>query len=89
MCVCSAVHHHYHMCPVCHKTQACLGVHLRRACMKDATPEAINAAVEKAKDDVHELLKSGRVFQYDKLRDIMDARDPLGKYVAKIISFIN
>ena len=44
------------------------------------------AAVGKAKDDVHELLESGRIFHYDKLRDIMDARDPLGKYVAKMIS---
>lgn len=49
--------------------------------MKNSTPEAIDAEVEKAKRDVLELLASGRVFSYVLLCQIVDDADPLGRLV--------
>ena len=79
--VSSKPNRHYLLCPVCMKTQETLSVHLRRVCMKNSTAEAIEAEVEKAKRDVHELLASGRVFSYVLLRQIMDDADPLSRLV--------
>ncbi|XP_034048782.1 uncharacterized protein LOC117529976 [Thalassophryne amazonica] len=79
-----AAHRHFLLCPVCNRTQQALGVHLRRTCMKDATRETITAAVEKAKDDVFQLLKTGRVFTYDLLRGIIESRDPLGRLIEEL-----
>ncbi|XP_076579912.1 uncharacterized protein LOC143316080 [Chaetodon auriga] len=75
---------HYLLCPLCLKTKDFLSVHLRRVCMKDSTPEAIGAAVEKAKKDVHDLLVSGRVFPYVLLCQILDDADPLSRLTEEL-----
>ncbi|XP_076580319.1 uncharacterized protein LOC143316317 [Chaetodon auriga] len=75
---------HYLLCPLCLKTKDFLSVHLRRVCMKDSTPEAIGAAVEKAKKDVHDLLVSGRVFPYLLLCQILDDADPLSRLTEEL-----
>ncbi|XP_076581819.1 uncharacterized protein LOC143317613 [Chaetodon auriga] len=75
---------HYLLCLLCLKTKDFLSVHLRRVCMKDSTPEAIGAALEKAKKDVHDLLVSGRVFPYVLLRQILDDADPLSRLTEEL-----
>lgn len=77
---------HHLLCPYCSRTQDMLSIHLRRVCMKKETPEAIDAVVEKTKSDAHELLESGRVFQYKLLQDIMSDADPLGNLVKELRS---
>ncbi|XP_034025740.1 uncharacterized protein LOC117510222 isoform X2 [Thalassophryne amazonica] len=52
--------------------------------MKNATPETMTEAIEKAKDDVFELLKTGRVFHYDLLRGIVESCDPLGRLIEEL-----
>ncbi len=69
-----------HLCPVCQKTQETTSVHLHRVCMKQGTPQAIAAEVEKAKKEVHEILVSGRVLSYGLLRQIKDDADPLCRF---------
>ncbi|XP_065151081.2 uncharacterized protein [Paramisgurnus dabryanus] len=68
---------HYLLCPICKKTQATLSVHLRRVCMKKATPKAITNVVEKAKSDVLEILQCGRIFSYGHLHRIFNYPDSL------------
>lgn len=74
----------YLLCPLCQKTKDCLSVHLRRQCMKNSTPEAINAAVEKAKKEAHEVLAFGRVFHYMLLRQIFDDAEPLARMMEEL-----
>lgn len=67
---------------MCKKTQAQLPSHLKVTCMKgDQQAEAREAAVKKAKQEVHQILVSGRVFSYGLLRQIQDDADPLSRFV--------
>ncbi|XP_028297524.1 uncharacterized protein LOC114459484, partial [Gouania willdenowi] len=75
---------HYLLCPVCLKTNESLSVHLRRVCMKNGTPEAINAVVEKAKKEAHALLVSGRIFNYGRLCQIMADANPLKRMIEEL-----
>ncbi|XP_028296774.1 uncharacterized protein LOC114458554 [Gouania willdenowi] len=75
---------HCLLCPVCLKTNESLSVHLCRVCMKNATPEAINAVVEKAKKEAHELLVSGKIFNYGRLCQIMADANPLKRMIEEL-----
>ncbi|XP_072563864.1 uncharacterized protein [Paramormyrops kingsleyae] len=75
---------HFLLCPVCKKTQASLSVHLTRVCMKRSSKEAIQEVVEKAKQDVLEVLQWGRVFSYRHLRDIMDDANPMSRMIQEL-----
>lgn len=46
-----------------------LSVHLRRVCMKTATLEARQAALDEAKCNALEILETGRVFDYNMLKN--------------------
>ncbi|XP_063049989.1 uncharacterized protein LOC134444691 [Engraulis encrasicolus] len=72
-----AARRHYLLCPVCLKTQDSLSCHLRRVCMKDKTGPQILEVVEKAKNDVCDLLKNGRAFSYKVLKQIVSSPNPL------------
>ena len=72
-----AARRHYLLCPVCLKTQESLSCHLRRVCMKDKTDPQILEVVEKAKNDVCDLLKNGRAFSYAVLKRIVSSPNPL------------
>ncbi|XP_072563254.1 uncharacterized protein [Paramormyrops kingsleyae] len=75
---------HFLLCPVCKNTQASLSVHLTRVCMKRSSKEAIQEVVEKAKQDVLEVLQWGRVFSYRHLRDIMDDANPMSRMIQEL-----
>ena len=60
-----------------------LSVHLRRVCLKNGSKAEISRIVQKAKDDAEEVLDTGRVFEYEQLRLILDTADPLTRFVAK------
>ncbi|KAA0712515.1 hypothetical protein E1301_Tti019089 [Triplophysa tibetana] len=75
---------HFLACPTCKKTQATLSVHLRRVCMKNATPEAIAKVVEKAKADSLEILQTGRVFSYGQLAKIMLDPSPIDSLIEEL-----
>ncbi|KAI7795266.1 hypothetical protein IRJ41_013178 [Triplophysa rosa] len=81
----SNVHHrHYLVGPKCKKTQATLSVHLRRVCMKDATPKVITEVVEKAKANSLEILRSGIVFSYGHLAKIMLDASPIDRMIEEL-----
>ncbi|XP_055038962.2 uncharacterized protein [Misgurnus anguillicaudatus] len=75
---------HYLLCPICKKTQAILSVHLRRVCMKKATPKAITSVLDKAKSDVLEILQFGRIFSYDHLHRILNDPDSLSRLIEEL-----
>ena len=62
-------------------------MHLERTCMKNTAKDVKAKVVEKAKEEASALLRTGRVYTYQLLQDIMAAKDPLKRYVAKTISF--
>ncbi|XP_057693449.1 uncharacterized protein LOC130916608 [Corythoichthys intestinalis] len=72
------------MCPYCHKSQQGLSCHLRRTCRKDASPKVIKEIVNKAKDDVFNLLRHGRVYRYQLLREVLDSKDPLKRLIQEL-----
>ncbi|KAJ8362280.1 hypothetical protein AAFF_G00384830 [Aldrovandia affinis] len=75
---------HIMLCPVCHKTQDILSAHLRRVCMKRETPEAISAALNKAKVDTREHLKTGMVWSYGLICSIMGDANPVSRMVEEL-----
>ncbi|KAJ8362188.1 hypothetical protein AAFF_G00390860 [Aldrovandia affinis] len=75
---------HIMLCPVCHKPQDILSAHLRRVCMKRETPEAISAALNKAKVDTREHLKTGMVWSYGLICSIMGDANPVSRMVEEL-----
>ncbi|XP_051809492.1 uncharacterized protein LOC110945292 isoform X2 [Acanthochromis polyacanthus] len=75
---------HYLLCPVCNKSQDCLSVHLERTCMKQTSKDERAKVVEKAKEEASVLLRSGRVYTYQLLQDILGAKDPLKRLIGEL-----
>ncbi|KAJ8362231.1 hypothetical protein AAFF_G00388600 [Aldrovandia affinis] len=75
---------HIMLCPVCHKPQDILSAHLRRVCMKRETPEAVSAALNKAKVDTREHLKTGMVWSYGLICSIMGDANPVSRMVEEL-----
>ena len=76
-----APNRHCLLCPFCLKTQDNLSVHLRRVCLKDGTEAAILACVQKARLEILELLKEGRIFSYSLLTAIISDANPIQRLV--------
>ena len=66
------------------KTQESLSIHLLRSCMKHKPESDRQEVLEKAKNDVLDLLKTGRAFSYSVLSRIVSSSNPLEGMIGEL-----
>ncbi|CAM4651372.1 unnamed protein product [Leuciscus chuanchicus] len=74
----------YFLCPHCKKAPRTLPGHLRTVCMHGSSEEDIQATVIKAKKEMAEFTHTGRFWEYQKIRDILGAADPLSSLLEEM-----
>ncbi|CAM4569895.1 unnamed protein product [Leuciscus chuanchicus] len=67
----------YFLCPICRKAPRTLPGHLRTDCMKGSSEQEIQDTVVQAKKEMAKFSHKGRFWEYQTLRDIFGAADPL------------
>ncbi|XP_067271193.1 uncharacterized protein [Pseudorasbora parva] len=74
----------YFLCPHCKKAPRTLPGHLRTACLCDRTEAEIQATVIEAKKELSEFSHKGRFWEYQQIRDILGAADPLARFLEEM-----
>ncbi|XP_076843645.1 uncharacterized protein LOC143488678 [Brachyhypopomus gauderio] len=79
-----ACHRTFLLCTLCKKTHWSLSVHLRRNCMKNASETDFARAVETAKTEANNLLRNGRVWDYDLIKRIVSSPTPVDGLIEEL-----
>ncbi|KAK7157087.1 hypothetical protein R3I94_006985 [Phoxinus phoxinus] len=74
----------YFLCPLCRKAPRTLPGHLRTSCMEGRTEEDIQATVLQAKKEMADFSHNGRFWEYQRIREIFAAPDPLASMLEEM-----
>ncbi|KAK7172409.1 hypothetical protein R3I93_004668 [Phoxinus phoxinus] len=74
----------YFLCPLCRKAPRTLPGHLRTSCMEGRTEEEIQTTMIQANKEMAELSHTGRFWEYQRIREIFAAADPLASMLEEM-----
>ncbi|KAK7157062.1 hypothetical protein R3I94_006962 [Phoxinus phoxinus] len=74
----------YFLCPHCKKAPRTLPGHLRTVCMEGRSEEDISDTVIQAKKEMAEFTHTGRFWEYQRIREILGAADPLSSLLEEM-----